>query len=71
MLFITMSIHFRKDHHGPWPKGKSASFHCVSIIRMMKNKIVSLVEYWSDDGPAPQWRKKMGIGKPIENEHLK
>jgi len=54
-----------------WLKDKSASFHCVSIIRMMKNKIVSLVEYWSEDGAAPQWRKEMNIGKPIEKEHSK
>ena len=54
-----------------WLKDKSASFHCVSIIRMMKNKIVSLVEYWSDDGSAQQWRKEMKIGKPIEKEHSK
>lgn len=54
-----------------WPKGEGASFHCVSIIRMMKNKIVSLVEYWSYDGPAPQWRREMEIGKPLEKEHSK
>lgn len=51
-----------------WPKNKSASFHCVSIIHAKKNRIASLTEYWSDDGPAPQWRQEMGIGKPIETE---
>ena len=54
-----------------WLKDKCASFHRVSIIRMMKNKIVSLVEYWTDDGPAPQRWKEMGIGKSIEKEHSK
>ncbi|NLJ40498.1 MAG: nuclear transport factor 2 family protein, partial [Clostridiales bacterium] len=25
----------------------------------------TLDEYWGDDGPIPQWRKDMHIGKPI------
>ena len=51
-----------------WPKDKSASFHCVSVIRWKKNKIVALTEYWSDDGSAPQWRQEMGIGTPIRED---
>ena len=51
-----------------WTKDKSASFHCVSVIKVKRNKIVSLTEYWSDDGPAPQWRQDMGIGKPIDEK---
>lgn len=51
-----------------WPTDKSASFHCVSMIRWKKNKIAALTEFWSDDGPAPQWRKDLGIGTPIREE---
>lgn len=50
---------------GVWPKDKSASFHAVSFVKLQKGKIASMVEYWADDGPAPEWRKEMGIGKPI------
>lgn len=50
---------------GVWPKDKSASFHAVSFVKLQNGKIASMVEYWADDGPAPEWRKKMGIGKPI------
>ena len=49
-----------------WPTDKSTSYHCVSVIHWKKNKIAALTEYWSDDGPAPQWRQEMGIGKPIK-----
>ena len=48
-----------------YPKDRSASFHAVSFIRMHAGKIASVDEYWSDDGPAPQWRQVMKIGKPI------
>lgn len=51
-----------------WPKDKSASFHCVSVIEQWQDKIASLTEYWSDDGPAPRWRRDMGIGKPIYDD---
>ena len=31
-------------------------------------KIVRLDEYWGDDGPAPEWRRALGIGRPIQRE---
>ena len=46
-------------------KDQSLSFHAVSFIRVRDGKIVSMVEYWGDDGPAPQWRLDKGIGTPI------
>ena len=49
-----------------YPKDRSASFHVVSFIRMVGDKIASADEYWSDDGPAPEWRQAMKIGEPIE-----
>lgn len=51
-----------------WPKDESASFHCVSVICWKKSKIAALTEYWSNDGPAPQWRQEMGIGTPIRED---
>ena len=40
-------------------------FHVISFIRIKQDKIISVDEYWSDDGDAPQWRQEMHIGKPI------
>lgn len=48
-----------------WPKDCSASFHVVSFITLREGLIAALDEYWGDDGPAPQWRQDMGIGKKI------
>ena len=49
-----------------YPPDKSASYHVVSFIRVREGKISEMDEYWSDDGDAPEWRKEMGIGKPIQ-----
>jgi len=57
-LIITVTHVYPKDHSG--------SFHVVSFIRLYADKIASVDEYWSDDGPAPEWRQAMKIGKPIE-----
>lgn len=48
-----------------FPKDASASFHCVSFMRLHEGKIIALDEYWSDDGPPPQWRQNMHIGTKI------
>lgn len=48
-----------------YPADRSLSFHVVSFLAIRDEKIISLDEYWSDDGPAPQWRQELGIGKPI------
>lgn len=48
-----------------FPKDRSSSFHVVSFFSIEDEKIVSVDEYWSDDGEAPLWRKEMRIGKPI------
>ena len=49
-----------------YPKDKSSFFHVVSFIKMKDDKIVSMDEYWADDGPAPQWRLDKHIGKTIK-----
>ena len=43
----------------------SESFHVVSFIHLKDGLIIKMGEYWSDDGLAPEWRKKMKIGKII------
>lgn len=35
---------------------RSGSFHVASFMRVRDGKILSLDEYWGDDGAAPQWR---------------
>ena len=51
-----------------FPVDHSASYHVVSFIALENDRIVSLDEYWSDDGEAPEWRKKLGIGVPIHRK---
>ena len=48
-----------------YTKDRGLSFHAVSFIRAREGKIISLDEYWGDDGPAPQWRLDKQIGAPI------
>lgn len=42
------------------------SFHVVSFIYIKDEKIISIDEYWGDDGDAPEWRKEKHIGNAIE-----
>lgn len=56
-LMITATRVFTKDNE--------LSFHAVSFIRIEDDKIVSIDEYWGDDGMAPQWRLEKQIGTPI------
>lgn len=49
-----------------FPKDKSLAFHVVSFIRIENDLIVEMDEYWADDGLAPEWRRKMKIGNPIQ-----
>ena len=51
-----------------FPVDHSASYHVVSFIALENDRLVSLDEYWADDGEAPEWRKKMGIGIPIPDK---
>lgn len=48
-----------------FPVDKSMSFHVVSFIKIKNDLIIEMDEYWSDDGPTPEWRKSMNIGKTI------
>lgn len=49
-----------------WPSDNNASFHVTSFFQFDGDKIISLDEYWGDDGVAPQWRLDKKIGKPIK-----
>ena len=35
------------------------------LFRMREDRICRIDEYWSEDGPAPQWRQQKQIGRPI------
>ena len=48
-----------------YPRDRSCSFHVTSFLRTENDRIVSLDEYWADDGSAPQWRIDKHIGTPI------
>ena len=43
-------------------KDNRQSFHAVSFLRIREGKILSMEEYWGEDGPPPLWRQEMGIG---------
>lgn len=45
---------------------KPLSFHVVSFLQLQDDKIISMDEYWGDDGIAPQWRLDKHIGKQIK-----
>ena len=48
-----------------WEKEEKSSFHVVSFIRAVGEKIVRIDEYWGDDAPPPQWRLEKRSGTPI------
>ena len=56
-LMITVTNVFTVD--------KALSFHVVSFFKVQDDKILSLDEYYGDDGIAPQWRLDKKIGKEI------
>ena len=44
---------------------RADSFHVVSFIKLKDDKIISLDEYWGDDGAPPQWRLEKKLGTRI------
>lgn len=42
------------------------SCHCTSFIKLKRDKIACIDEYWGDDGDVPQWRKEKYIGTRIK-----
>ncbi len=57
-LIITVTHVYTKDN--------SLSFHVTSFIKVIDDKIMSIDEYWGDDGNAPQWRLDKHIGRAIK-----
>lgn len=49
-----------------WLSDNSISLHITSFIKFYDDKIITLDEYFSEDGIAPQWRLDKKIGKPIK-----
>ena len=45
----------------------SVSFHVVSFIRLLGERIAELDEYWSEDGEPPDWRKELRLGSLIRS----
>jgi hypothetical protein len=48
-----------------FPADNSSSFHVVSFCKIKNGLIAEMDEYWADDGVAPEWRRRMNIGKPL------
>ncbi|EEV19128.1 hypothetical protein TREVI0001_0232 [Treponema vincentii ATCC 35580] len=46
---------------------RADSFHVVSFIKIKDDKIISMDEYWGDDGAPPQWRLEKQLGTKIYN----
>ena len=57
-LVITATLVYSKD--------RSAAFHVTSFIKTENDKIISMDEYWTEDGDAPQWRIDKHIGTSIK-----
>lgn len=51
-----------------YSKDCSISCHVTSFVRVIDGKIVSVDEYWGDDGPIPQWRQDKHIGVKIKEQ---
>ena len=48
------------------------SCHVASFFHMNENGLIQMLdEYWGDDGPAPVWRQRMNISRPINQEEGK
>lgn len=47
-------------------KDDNWSLHVVSFIRTKDDKIISMDEYYGDNGQAPQWRLERKLGTPIK-----
>ncbi len=56
-LYISVTHVFSAD--------RQLSFHVTSFIKLKKDKVLSIDEYWGDDGLPPQWRLDKKIGRPI------
>lgn len=51
-----------------WSRDDRLSFHVTSFIKLKEDKIISVDEYWGEDGTAPQWRLDKHIGTAIHSQ---
>lgn len=49
-----------------WLSDNSVSFHVTSFFEFRNSKIITLNEYWGEDGVIPQWRLEKQIGRPVK-----
>ena len=49
-----------------YPKEENMSFYVTSFIKIKNDKIISMDEYWADNGSVPQWRLEKHIGTGIK-----
>ena len=42
--------------------GEDTSLYATSFFEFEDSLIVRLTEYWSENGPAPEWRTKLELG---------
>lgn len=48
-----------------YSKDEQLRFHVTSFFQIQAGKILSIDEYWGEDGEAPKWRKDLHIGSRI------
>lgn len=48
---------------------KKLSFYVTSFIKIEDEKIISIDEYWGDNGNPPNWRIERNIGSKIKGEN--
>lgn len=41
------------------------SCHVTSFMQLRQDRILTLDEYWGDDGEAPRWRQQMQLGRAL------
>lgn len=37
----------------------------TSFMQLRQDRILTLDEYWGDDGEAPRWRQQMQLGRAL------
>lgn len=42
------------------------TFTVTSVFTFQGDKISELDEYWAENGPAPEWRQVLNLGRPIK-----
>lgn len=43
---------------------ENQSLHATSFFEMDGDSIIKLQEYWGEDGPPPEWRRKLKLNLP-------